>query len=314
MSIVIGTRGSQLAIWQAEFIAAHLRRLYADLDVKLELFVTQGDRVLDKPLPELGGKGAFTAEIEAALLSGQIDIAVHSLKDLPTNLNPAFSIAATPERASPFDALISKHGDSLARLPHAATLGTSSLRRSAQLQAVRPDLNVIALRGNVPTRIDKAFATGGAYDAIVLAEAGLDRLDRQAVITEILSPVVMLPAPAQGALAVQCRADDATVQSLLKPLDHLATRLAVEAERAFSGTLDSGCRLPVAALAQFNQAALHLTGRVISLDGTRTITVQAARVVKNREQCIEMGEQLAAQALAQGAGELLAAIRKESQP
>lgn len=309
-TITIGTRQSQLARWQTEFVASQLRAFHTEIEIVLKFIVTQGDRVVDKPLPEIGGKGVFTAELEAVLLKGEIDLAVHSLKDLPTDLDSAFTIGAIPERASPFDVLISRSGQSLSDLPVAATVGTSSLRRVAQLRAARSDLNIISLRGNVPTRLDKVQAADGLYDAIVLAEAGLQRLDKTDVITEVLPPEVMLPAPAQGALAVQCRADDERIQSFLAPLDHQATRLVVEAERAFLNALDSGCRLPVAALAHFEGDVLHLTGRVISLDGTKLIMVRG-QADADREHGRALGRQLAAQALAQGAGDLLDAIRKE---
>jgi hydroxymethylbilane synthase len=304
--IVIGTRQSQLAVWQAEYVAGRLRALYPDMDVTLQYFVTHGDRVLDKPLPEIGGKGVFTAELESALLNHEIDLAVHSLKDLPTDLDPQFTIAAIPERASPFDVLISRSGQTLANLSAGATIGTSSLRRVAQIKAFRPDLTTISLRGNVPTRISKALAANGPYDAIVLAQAGLARLERAEQITEVLSPEIMLPAPAQGALAIQSRADDDRVRGLLAPLDHAPTRVAVEAERTFLNALDSGCRLPVAALAHIDGDTLHLTGRVNSLDGSQVITVKDFAPV---ESGIPLGIRLAQAALDQGADALLDLIR-----
>lgn len=308
--IVIGTRQSELATWQAEFVASQLRTLYSPIDVVLQFFVTHGDRTLDKPLPEIGGKGVFTAELEAALLSREIDLAVHSLKDLPTDLDSAFMIGAIPQRASPYDVLVSRSGATLAELPSGATVGTSSLRRVAQLKAYRPDLKTESLRGNVPTRVKKARSADSPYDAIILAEAGLDRLGLASEIREVLASQIMLPAPAQGALAVQCRADDTGVLSLLAALEHTETRFAVEAERAFLNALDAGCRLPVAALATLNQSRLHLAGRVISLDGTKTISVEDELAVKDRQQCIDSGKRLAGVALTSGAGDLLDAIRK----
>lgn len=304
--LIIGTRQSQLAVWQAEYVAARLRILHPGIEVSLQFFVTQGDRVQDKPLPQIGGKGLFTAELEAALIAGEVDLAVHSLKDLPTDLAPEFAIGAIPERASVHDALISRAGVKLAQLPLGATVGTSSLRRSAQLKAVRPDLQIESLRGNVPTRVQKALAADGSYDAIVLAEAGLDRLNMAESITEIIPPDVMLPAPAQGALGVQCRTNDQIGLEILAGLDHLPTRQVVEAERAFLNALDSGCRLPVAALAQIEGDTLKLTGRVISLDGSEMITVEASASVNDGAQ---LGRDLAIQALERGAGDLLDAIR-----
>jgi hydroxymethylbilane synthase len=305
--IVIGTRQSQLALWQAEYVASRLRTLYPQVEVVLQHFVTHGDRVLDRPLPEIGGKGVFTAELESALRDGEIDLAVHSLKDLPTEMADDFVIGAVPERASPYDALISRAGYHLATLPHGATVGTSSLRRIAQIKAARPDLNTLALRGNVPTRIDKAKRADSPYNAIILAVAGLDRLNKDGEISQVLPPEIMLPAPAQGALAVQCCADDSTVRDLLAALDHAETRCAVEAERAFLNKLDSGCRLPVAALATIHGEIMQLTGRVCNLDGSTVITVSGEAP---RSDALALGERLARQALSQGAGDLLAAVKE----
>ncbi len=306
--VVIGTRQSQLALWQAEYIASRLRALYPEIEVALQHVVTQGDRIVDKPLPEIGGKGLFTAELEHALRTGEIDLAVHSFKDLPTELDDDFLIGAVPERASPHDALISRAGQKLMGLPPGATVGTSSLRRSAQIKAVRPDLTTQPLRGNVPTRIKKAHDQLGSYDAIVLAVAGLDRLGLEGEISEVFPTEIMLPAPAQGALAVQCRSADPAMRAMLAPLDHAETRHAVQAERAFLNQLGSGCRLPVAALAEIDGSRLWLTGRVCNLDGSRVITVHGEATV---DQATGVGRQVADQALAQGAGELLAAVEKD---
>lgn len=311
--IVIGTRQSQLATWQAEHIASLLHQRHPEIEVTLKFFVTHGDRVLDKPLPEIGGKGVFTAELESALRTGEIDLAVHSLKDLPTDMADDFVIGAVPIRASPYDALISRSGHKLMALPKGATVGTSSLRRIAQLKAVRPDLNVVSLRGNVPTRISKARAADGPYDAIVLAVAGLDRLGMSAEITETLSPDIMLPAPAQGALAVQCRVDDVEMHAILDPIDHWETWIAVEAERAFLQELDSGCRLPVAALARIAGETIWMTGRVASLSGDQVITVQDKAPLTDMEQMehiLGFGALVAGLALQRGAGQLLAAIQE----
>jgi hydroxymethylbilane synthase len=305
--IIIGTRQSRLALWQAEYTAQRLREFYPTLDVQLHGFDTRGDRVLDQPLPLIGGKGVFTAELEQALQDGTIDLAVHSLKDLPTELDPAFVLAAIPERASPFDVLISRSHSHLTALPIGAAIGTSSLRRLAQLKAFRADLNVIPLRGNVPTRVAKAMTEEGAYDAIVLAAAGLDRLELAEQITEILDPAVMLPAPGQGALALQCRANDHSLITILAPLDHEVTRLAVTAERAFLAMLDAGCRLPVAALSQIIGTTIHLTGRVAGIDGQRMITITDEQAGLTEENAIALGNRLAEEALRQGAAELLKA-------
>ena len=306
--LVIGTRQSKLAVWQAEYVAAQLRELHPGLIVTLRFMMTRGDRVLDKPLPEIGGKGLFTAELETVLHTGEIDLAVHSLKDLPTTLDPVFTLGAIPLRASPFDALISRSRATFAHLPQGATIGTSSLRRIAQLKAARPDLQTALMRGNVPTRIDKGLATDGMYDAIILARAGLDRLELAGHVAETLDQALMLPAPAQGALGIQCRVDDTETLALLTPLDHLPTRIAVEAERAFLQSLDSGCRLPVAALATIEADTLTLIGRVISPDGCQTINV-SGQGAATRQGATTLGSALAQQAIALGADILLAAVQ-----
>lgn len=297
----IGTRRSQLALWQAQHIQELLQAQHQTAD--LIFFTTQGDQILDKPLPEIGGKGLFTLELENALRDGDIELAVHSLKDLPTEMPEGFTLGAIPRRASPFDALVSRTGQPLSELPSGAVIGTSSLRRTAQLKAYRPDLTIKMIRGNVDTRLRKVFE--GEYDAAVLAAAGLDRLEKSGVITEIFEPDRMLPAPGQGAIAVQCRADDFTLMELLAVLDHAETRACVMAERAFLQKLDAGCRLPVSAYAALNDGTLELTGRVSQIDGAKTITVKGWAPVQEN---IQLGTQLAEQALAQGAGELLAAL------
>jgi hydroxymethylbilane synthase len=303
----IGTRTSQLALWQANHVRDGLLEHFPDLTVDLVHMTTSGDRILDKPLPEIGGKGLFTQELEQALIAGQIDMAVHSLKDLPTDLPAEFSIGAILRRASPFDALISRGKCTLSTLPFGSVVCTSSLRRRAQLLAFRPDVRTESLRGNVDTRVRKALDPQGPYDAIVLAVAGLERLDRDEVITEILSAEIMLPAPGQGAVAVQCRADDHPTLALLAALDDSPTRQAVTAERAFLNRLDAGCRLPVSAYAQIEGNMLHLVGRVNSLNGTQTITVRGSALVAEADQ---LGKRLAEDARAQGAGVLLAEIQK----
>lgn len=308
-TVIIGTRQSQLAVWQAEHVATLIRARYPQIETRLHFIVTHGDRVLDQPLPAIGGKGLFTAELEAALRSGTIDLAVHSLKDLPTELAADFTIAAVPERASPFDVLISRGGQDLAALPVGAVLGTSSLRRVAQLRAYRPDLRAESIRGNVPTRLSKGLDADGDYDGVILAQAGLRRLGLADAITTVLPATIMLPAPAQGALAIQCRADDDALLRLLSPLDHPQSRSAVEAERAFLRMLDSGCRLPVAALGILRRGKLRLTGRVLSPDGDKVITVAGATPNLDIEHALLLGRQLAEQALAQGADDLLEAAR-----
>lgn len=293
-ALTIGTRGSALARWQTAWVQAKLQAAWPDLPCELRLFQTSGDKILDKPLPEIGGKGLFTEELENALRSGEIDIAVHSLKDLPIDNASGLIVGAIGEREDPRDVLISRQYHTLAQLPRGARVGTSSLRRAAQLLAVRPDLKILSLRGNVDTRLRKAMQ--GEYDAIVLAAAGVLRLGFSSHIAEYLSLEVMLPAPGQGAVAVQCRSDDQRTLDLLKPIDHAFTRSAVTAERAFLQGLGGGCSAPVAAHAQEH----HLVGLVASQDGQRVI-----RVSGEGDDPLTLGNSLAQQALAQGAGELL---------
>ena len=293
-TLIIGTRGSALARWQTDWVQAQLKAAWPELYCELRLFQTSGDKILDKPLPEIGGKGLFTEELEDALRCGEIDLAVHSLKDLPIDDAAGLTIGAIGEREDPRDVLISRQYHTLASLPRSARVGTSSLRRSAQLLAARPDLQILSLRGNVDTRLRKAMQ--GEYDAIVLAAAGVLRLGFASHIAEYLSFDVMLPAPGQGAVAVQCRSGDQRTIDLLRPIDHTLTRSAVTAERAFLQGLGGGCSAPVAAYAQDNR----LVGLVASPDGTRVIRISGEDVDP-----IALGHTLAQQALAQGAGELL---------
>lgn len=302
-TVVIGTRGSALARWQTAYIESRLRQAWPGLDVQVRLITTQGDRIVDTPLPLIGGKGVFTAELEAALHSGEIDFAVHSLKDLPTEMPDGLTIGAVPERAPVADALISRRGDSFANLPAQAVIGTSSRRRAAQLRHRRPDLRLADIRGNVDTRLRKGLDPGGEYDAIILAQAGLDRLGLTEHITESLPLDLMLPAPGQGALAVQCRHDAASCD-LLAPLNHLPTRLAVTAERAFLAALGGGCSLPIAAYADLQQDTLVLRGRVTSPDGTMQIDVELQGKA-DHDAAQHLGADLASLALSRGAAALL---------
>lgn len=263
------------------------------------MFTTTGDRTLDKPLPEIGGKGLFTAELESALRRCEIDVAVHSLKDLPIEDAPGLLLGAICERADARDVVISARREKLATLPSGARIGTSSLRRSAQLQAYRPDLDIAAIRGNIDTRVQKALS--GGYDAIILAAAGVRRLELEAHVSEFISFDVMLPAPGQGALAVQCRAGDTRTLALLRALDHAPTRAAVTAERAFLAGLGGGCSSPVAAYAEWLEGgSLQLEGLVASLDGTNVI-----RVSGGGKDPLELGARAATDALERGAAELV---------
>jgi hydroxymethylbilane synthase len=308
----IGTRGSALARRQTDYAADLLRAAYPGLKVEIVVMTTRGDQVLDAPLPLIGGKGVFTAELEDALRSGQIDLAVHSLKDLPTDDPDGIAIGAILPRASVEDALVSRAGHTLETLPEGATVGTSSRRRAGQLLHARPDLRCIDLRGNVDTRLRKALDLDGPYDAIVLAQAGLERLDRLDIISQTLPLDVMLPAPGQGALAVQCRDEEPSL-ALLRPLDHAATRVAVTAERAFLSGLGGGCSVPVAAYGRIDSGSLSLLGRVTSLDGSQQIDVSLTgefdvATGSSTAEARQLGHGLAEQALQQGVAPMLEGI------
>lgn len=300
--VKIGTRKSRLATWQAEYIGQMLAQRWPDLQYRLELFDTTGDRIPDQPLPEIGGKGLFTQELEDALQRGDIHLVVHSLKDLPVEESPGLAMAAIPPRESAGDVLVSRRGYTLETLPKGARVGTSSLRRSAQLLHRRPDLEIRPLRGNIDTRIRKAYQ--GEYDAIVLAAAGVNRLGLQAQVTEELSLQVMLPAPGQGALAIQCRSDNAALLSLLRAIDHAETRAAVLAERAFLQGLGGGCSAPVAAYGFVEAGLLHLEGLVASRDGREIIRIRHSMAMAAGEPG-QPGFWLAKQALDLGAARFL---------
>lgn len=256
--VVIGTRGSRLALWQTNHVADLLRAAAPGLRVEIQTISTRGDRILDRPLAEIGGKGLFTEELERALRDRTIDLAVHSLKDLPVQDPDGLVIGAIPKRATPNDALIARDASSLDDLPRGAKVGTSSLRRKAQLLLKRPDLEVVDLRGNVETRIAKVLERN-EIDAAVLACAGLERLGLGHLISQVLPADVMLPAPGQGALGVQCREDDTELLALLEKLDHADTRAEVTAERALLDGLGGGCQAPIGALARANGAHLNVS-------------------------------------------------------
>jgi len=298
--IRIATRKSPLALWQTEHVAALLRAAHPGIEVGLVPMSTRGDDVLDRSLAAIGGKGLFLKELELAMLRGEADCAVHSLKDVPMELDPPFALSAILERADPADAFISNLYPSLDALPQGARVGTSSLRRQAQLRARRPDLQLLDLRGNVNTRLAKLDA--GDYDAIVLACAGLDRLGFEQRIRVRLAAPDWLPAPAQGAIAVECRAEDRQLQSLLAPLDHGPTRTCVEAERAMNRALHGSCHVPVAAYAQFRSGRLHLEGLVGSTDDGRLVRAQDEAASEAPE---ALGQAVARELLAQGAGDFL---------
>ena len=300
MKLIFATRPSALARWQTQWVMNALKSIHPDLECEEKMITTQGDKVLDKPLPEIGGKGLFTQELESELLSGAVHCAVHSLKDLPVDNPPGLTVGCIPARAEARDALISKNGYTLATLPRGASVGTSSLRRAAQILALRPDIRIESLRGNVDTRLRKAM--DGQYDAILLAGAGLIRLGLEGHVAEWLPLDVVLPAPGQGALAVQCRIDDQATLDLLAVLEDDPTRKAVTAERAFLSGLGGGCSVPVAAYASLNDQMIRLTGLVISEDGRKAIHVQRAGT-----EARGLGHELAQRAIAQGANEILSA-------
>lgn len=306
--IRIGGRGSNLSRRQIEEARQLLLAAHPGIGVEVEFLVTSGDVQLDTPLPVLGGKGVFTSEIEEALLDGRIDLAVHSLKDLPVANPDGIVIGAVLPRASVADALISRAGLTLSELPSRAVVGTSSYRRAAQLRLARPDLEPRSIRGNVETRIRKAMDPNGEFDAIVVARAGLERLGLLDVVTELLPLDLMLPAPGQAALAIQCR-DDADSIALVAPIDHLPSRLAVTAERAFLAGVGGGCSAPVAAHAELQGTELSLRGRVMGIDGQTSVDVQITTECADPEAAWEAGCRLAKSALGQGAQALLEAAR-----
>lgn len=294
-TLVFATRPSALARWQTQWVIRALQAAHPGLTCREEVIITRGDKVLDRPLPEIGGKGLFTQELEAALLEGRVHAAVHSLKDLPTQMAPGLTVGAIPQRAEVRDALIAAREVTLDTLPLGAVVGTSSLRRAAQLLAYRPDLTIRPLRGNVDTRVRKALE--GQYDAIVLAGAGVTRLGLTEHVRQWLPLEVMLPAPGQGALAVQCRADDEATLGLLAAIEDPATRAAVTAERAFLSALGGGCAVPVAAYAEpLSDGRLRLTGFVGATDGSAHW-----RGTLEGEDPAPLGAALAQQALAEGA-------------
>jgi hydroxymethylbilane synthase len=303
-AVTLGTRASALARAQTDLVVALLRAAWPELECATTVIATAGDRtqMSGEPLPEIGGKGLFTAELEKALRDGEIDLAVHSLKDLPTEDAPDVVVGAVTAREDVRDCLVAREAGSFTDLPVGARVGTSSLRRAAQLRALRRDLNVQSIRGNVDSRVRKV--ADGEYDAAVLAAAGVRRIGLEDVVTEWLSAETMLPAPGQGALAVQCRSGDEAALGLLAPLDDPAARAETTAERAFLSALGAGCAAPVAALAVWTTTPrVRLQGLVASVDGTEMVRVHGEGEPQ------ELGERLAAEALDAGADRILAAIR-----
>ncbi len=298
----IGTRASPLALWQAEWVKSELERRHPGLEVNLVKIKTTGDKILDVPLARVGGKGLFVKEIEEAMLRDDIDIAVHSMKDVPTEFPDGLGIHCVTEREDPRDALISR-GVAFASLPHGAKVGTSALRRQAQLLKVRPDLQMVVIRGNVETRIGKLETEG--LDAVILAAAGLKRLGYTHRITEYLGLDLSLPAIGQGALGIECRLDDDAVKDAVAFLNHTETSQAVHAERALLWRCEGGCQVPIAAHGEVRNGELTLAGFVASVDGSRSVRDSISGPAS---QCEKLGIELAERLLRNGAGEILSEV------
>ena len=301
----IATRKSPLALWQAEYVKAQLMGHNPSLQVELIAMSTKGDKLLDTPLAKVGGKGLFVKELEVAMLEGRADIAVHSMKDVPMEFPPGLELAVICEREDPLDAFVSNHYQNLAELPDGAVVGTSSLRRQCQVRAHFPKLQIKELRGNVNTRLGKLDA--GEYDAIILASAGLIRLEMGHRITDKINSTLSLPAGGQGAVGIECRSDDLDIQALLAPLHHKDSASCVLAERAVNRHLQGGCQVPIACFAELDASgtSLALRGLVGSIDGTQILR---ADIQGHRDNAEPLGVQLAEQLLAAGAGEILAEV------
>lgn len=302
--IVVASRRSELALTQTRWVIAQLKQIRPDTDFVIKEFVTKGDRILDVTLSKVGGKGLFVKEIEQALLEGEADFAVHSMKDMPAILPEGLTIGAIPVREDARDVLISKNGASIEELPEGAIIGTSSLRRQAQLLHYRPDLQIETLRGNIDTRLRKLDS--GNYDAIILAAAGLIRMGWSSRVNQYLPEDICLPAVGQGALAIECRADDTEMLELIRQLHHHETALVTMAERAFLHRLEGGCQVPIAAYAEVDGSRIRLTGLVATPDGSRVVKDFAAGTHPKA-----LGEELAEQLIAKGAGEILSNVKKE---
>jgi hydroxymethylbilane synthase len=298
--VVIGTRGSKLALWQAEWVRSAIRQRFPGVAVELSVIKTQGDKILDVPLAKVGGKGLFVKEIEDALLQGRADVAVHSMKDMPSEIPAGLVIGAVPERETPTDVLLSRNGLPLRELPAGSVIGTSSLRRAAQLRHLRPDLEVVPLRGNVETRIRKLDTD--PLTAVVLAAAGIKRLGLEHRVTEHLDDERMLPAVGQGALCIEIREQDPRVGPMVAALDHPATRTVVSGERAFLKRLQGGCQVPIAGHGRLDGAHFTLTGLVADVDGGTVIKHLLSGPASAAER---IGIELAEILLSRGADEIL---------
>jgi hydroxymethylbilane synthase len=279
--LTIGTRGSPLALWQAHWIKYQLESIHDDLTVELVKIKTSGDKIQDVPLAKVGGKGLFTKEIEESMLRYETDIAVHSMKDVPVQFPPSLTLSVVTEREDPRDALISRNNLKLDALPKGAKVGTGSFRRTTQLLHYRPDLEVIPMRGNVQTRLNKLESEG--LDAIILAAAGLIRLDMADHITEYIEPEIMLPGGGQGAVGIESRKEDLPIMNRIFPLDHEETHQALEAERSFLTRLEGGCQVPIGVYATIEGETLHLRGLVGSLDGKQILKAERKGSVEDPE-------------------------------
>jgi hydroxymethylbilane synthase len=302
-TITIGTRGSPLALWQAHWIKSQLETVHDDLTVELVKIKTSGDKIQDVPIAKVGGKGLFTKEIEESMLRYETDIAVHSMKDVPVKFPPSLTLSVVTEREDPRDALISRKGLKLDSLPKGAKVGTGSFRRTTQLLHYRPDLEVVPMRGNVQTRLDKLESEG--MDAIILAAAGLIRLGMADRITENIDPEIMLPGGGQGAVGIESRKEDLRVMNRIFPLDHEETHRALEAERAFLTRLEGGCQVPIGVYATIEEETLHLRGLVGSLDGKQVLKAERKGSVDDPE---AIGLQLAGEILEMGADKILKGV------
>ena len=298
--IIIGSRGSQLALWQANWVKSQLENLHGNADISIRVITTSGDKIKDVPLSKIGGKGLFVKEIEEALLAKEIDLAVHSMKDVPIEIPSQLEISIITKRENPLDALISKNGKKLADLPQGATIGTSSLRRSSQLLNHRNDFKIHPLRGNVDTRLKKVEE--GKYDAILLASAGLNRLGWSNRITEEISHEIIIPAMGQGALGKETRLGDTKTYNFISSLNHEQTNYEVSAERALVGKLDGGCQVPIGAYAKIEGNLITLKGLVASLDGK---IIHKSEIVGPIDDAINIGQDLGEELLKMGANEIL---------
>lgn len=304
--LVVGTRSSQLALWQADFVIGELAKKYPELVVEKRLMTTKGDKILNAPLAKIGGKGLFTKELETAMLEGEIDIAVHSLKDMPVVVPEGLVITAITQRADPGDAFVSSKYESFQQLPAGAKVGTSSLRRKAQLLHARPDLQIEDLRGNVNTRLRKMEEEN--FDGIILACAGLKRLGFGDKIRQVLPQTMCLPAVGQGALAIECRQADKETRELLEFLNDRCTRLCTDAERGFLATVEGGCQVPVGVHAVSAEAGIRVEAVIASLDGSTLLRDALEAEVKDAQEARAVGVNLAEKLLARGGREILRSI------